>query len=53
MDKIDLRNIERRKKNRYSFYLNDEDKEIFLKKIEAEKRPFKNFCITEFLKKRR
>lgn len=36
MDKIDLKNIERRKKNRYSFYLTDEDKEIFLKKLEKE-----------------
>lgn len=29
-----IEKVGRKKKNRYSFYLNDEDKEIFLKKVE-------------------
>ena len=31
-----IEKVRRKKKNRYSFYLNDEDKEIFLKKLKKE-----------------
>ena len=53
MAKIDLRNIERRKKNRYSFYLNDEDKEIFLKKIEAEKTTIQKFLYNRIFEEKK
>lgn len=53
MAKIDLSNIERRKKNRYSFYLNDEDKEIFLKKIEAEQTTIQKFLYNKIFEEKK
>ena len=37
MEKKDLSKLERRKKNRFVLSLDDEDKELFLKKLEKEK----------------
>lgn len=37
MEKKDLSRLERRKKNRFVLSLDDEDKELFLKKLEKEK----------------
>lgn len=39
----DLSKIERRKKNRYSFYLDEADKKIFLEKVEKEKTTIQKF----------
>lgn len=39
----DLKNLERRKKNRFVLSLNDEDKKIFLEKLEQEKTTAQKF----------
>ena len=50
MAKIDLKNVERRKKNRIVLSLNDEDKEKFLKKIEAEQTTAQKFLYKKIFK---